>query len=138
MPKVEDPKIIPEAELQIDYARSGGKGGQNVNKRSSKAQIRWNIGASKVFSGEEKDRIRHELANRINSKDEVLIESQEERSQEDNKRIGIGRLNRLIASALVVPEGRIPTKPTVGSRERRLAEKERRGRIKESRRKVVD
>ena len=135
MPKTEDPRSVPESELQIDFARSGGKGGQNVNKRSTKAQIRWHIGASKSFSEEEKERIRHELANRINKMDELVIESQEERTQEDNKRLGIERLNRLITSALHVDAERKPTKPTYGSQERRIEEKKKQGEKKKMREK---
>jgi len=136
MPNIENPKQIPESELRIVTARSGGKGGQNVNKRETKVQIFWNVGASNIFTEEEKERIRYALGNKISGADELKIESQEERTQEDNRRIGIERLNRVVASALHVDAERIPTKPTAGSQERRLSEKEHRGKIKEFRKKV--
>ncbi len=127
---------IPESEMRMEFVRSGGKGGQNVNKVASKAKLWWSVGASKVLSDEEKERVRQALANRINDNDELLIESQETRSQLENKKLAIERLNRLVSSALIVPKERVATEATEGSVARRLDEKEQRGKLKESRKKV--
>ena len=126
---------IPENELRIESVRSGGKGGQNVNKVATKAKIWWNVGASAMLNSEEKERVRNALANRINDRDELLIESQETRSQLENKKLAIERLTRLVRSALVVQEERVATKPTESSIVRRLVEKDRLARLKEGRKK---
>lgn len=115
--------VIPESEMEITFVRSGGKGGQNVNKLSTKAKLAWNIGRSAIFSEEEKQKIREQLANRINQKDEIFLESQEERSQLQNKERVIERLHNLIRTALEPIKERIPTEPTYGSQQRRLQEK---------------
>lgn len=122
--------------MRIEFARSGGAGGQNVNKVSTKAKIWWHIGRSKLLDDDQKARVRTVLANRINIEDELLIESQETRSQLDNKELAIERLNRLVSSALVLQKKRVPTGATQGSVTRRLDEKEKRGRLKEQRKKL--
>lgn len=115
--------IIPENEIQIDFVRSSGPGGQNVNKVSTKAQLHWKVGESQVFDEAEKHRIREVLANRLTKEDEIVLSCDEERSQTRNKEIVIERLNDLVASALVEEEERVPTRPTRASREKRLGEK---------------
>lgn len=130
---VEDDFIIPENEIQIDFVRSGGPGGQNVNKVATKAQLRWKVGESQIFSDEEKDKIREALANRLTKEDEIVLNCDEERSQTRNKEIAIARLNDLVRSALVEEEERMPTKPTRTSQEKRLEEKKMKSDIKKSR-----
>ncbi len=125
--------LIPEDELEINFVRSSGKGGQNVNKLSTKAQLRWNIDKSLAFSDEEKEKIKFSLANRINKEGELLLESQEERSQLQNKQRVVERLNNLIKTALAPQQERIATKPTYGSKERRLEEKKMQGKKKKER-----
>lgn len=127
---------IPESELQIDFVRASGAGGQNVNKVSTKVQLKWNVGRSSVFSPEEKAKIKIFLANRINEEGEVVMSSQETRSQLQNKERVIERLHELVEIALRPVHKRIPTKPTRGSRERRLDSKERHSQRKQARRKV--
>ncbi|HSR88936.1 MAG TPA: alternative ribosome rescue aminoacyl-tRNA hydrolase ArfB [Candidatus Udaeobacter sp.] len=124
---------IPESELNISFARSSGAGGQNVNKVSSKVIIHWPIGKSQVFSGEQKDRIRSKLANRINNEDELVIMSEEERSQLQNRESAIARLQELVAQALHIPKKRRPTRPTKGSKLRRIESKKIRSKIKSER-----
>ena len=125
---------IPENELNISFARSSGAGGQNVNKTSTKVILHWPIWKSIVLLPEEKDRIRMKLANRINNNDELVIMSEEERSQPDNRRIAISKLQALVNQALRVPKQRRPTRPTKASKMRRLESKKLWSQIKAKRR----
>lgn len=125
---------ISENEFVITFARSSGKGGQNVNKTSTKVTIHWPIGKSTRLSDEEKNRIRAKLVNRINSNDELVITSEEERSQLQNKELAMDRLRSLVLGALHVPKKRKATKPTRSSKLRRLESKKIRSGIKAQRR----
>lgn len=121
---------IPENEFIITFARSSGKGGQNVNKTSTKVIIHWPVGKSAVLSWEEKERVRAKLANRINNNDELVIMSEEERSQPQNRELAIARLQELVTQALKVPKKRRPTRPTRTSKLKRLESKKRRSQVK--------
>ena len=125
--------IIPENEIAEQFSRSGGSGGQNVNKLSTKAEVRWNIDASKAFNDEEKEKIKQVLGNRINKEGELIITSQEERSQLQNRERAIERLNNLVSDALIPEKERVATKPTRSSKERRLETKKHRGKTKKMR-----
>lgn len=118
---------IIDRECLFEAVRSSGKGGQNVNKVASKVQLRWFIGNSRAFAEEEKEKIRQVLANRINQNDELILESQVERSQAQNKKNVIEKFHRLLQSALAPEKERIPTKPKQKDKERRLEEKHQRG-----------
>ena len=128
---------IPESELNISFARSSGAGGQNVNKTSTKVIIHWPIWKSAVLLPEEKDRVRMKLANRINNEDELVIMSEEERSQPQNRALAVARLQALVAQALHVPKKRRPTRPTKASKLRRIEAKKQRSETKSARRRVV-
>ncbi|MHB8830677.1 MAG: alternative ribosome rescue aminoacyl-tRNA hydrolase ArfB [Patescibacteria group bacterium] len=119
----DDPRSVPESELQLEFVRSSGKGGQNVNKVSTKAQLHWNLEQSAAFTPEEKDLIQAYLVNRINDEGEVFLTSQETRSQDQNRALVIESLNRLVTEALTPRTKRVATKPTFASRERRLETK---------------
>lgn len=114
---------IPVSELWITYARSGGPGGQNVNKRETKAVVRWNVDASGTFSEGEKQRIYERLRNRISGDGFLLVDNDETRSRDQNRTNAITILERLVDEALAVDAPRIPTKPSHAARRRRLDEK---------------
>ncbi len=114
---------IPSSEYTLEFARSGGPGGQNVNKVSSKAQLRFNVGASLVLSEDQKNRVREILKNRLTNEDEILVVAEDERSQIQNRELVVARFQELITQALHVPKKRRPTRPTYGSREKRLQTK---------------
>ncbi|MFH0803868.1 MAG: alternative ribosome rescue aminoacyl-tRNA hydrolase ArfB, partial [Candidatus Tagabacteria bacterium] len=117
--------IIPKTEITEKFSRASGAGGQNINRVSTKAEARWNVGKSKAFAPEEKEKIRRVLANKINVKGELVVISQETRTQLKNRELAIERLNNLVKSALIPKKKRKPTKPTKASKERRLSEKKR-------------
>lgn len=114
---------IPSSEYTIEFARSGGPGGQNVNKVSSKAQLRFGVGASLFLTAEQKNRVREVLKNRLTNEDEILVVAEDERSQPQNRDLVIARFQEMIAEALVIPKKRRPTKPTRSSKEKRLQSK---------------
>ncbi len=116
---------VPESEYIITFARSGGKGGQNVNKVETKAVLRWNVAGSHILSEEQKRKISEyvPLANRVNERGEVVLYEQSQRTQKQNKDIVIEKLNRFVAEALAERAERIPTKVPRSAREERLREK---------------
>ncbi len=114
---------IPFSEFTIEFARSGGPGGQNVNKVSSKAQLRFNVGASTVLNDEQKNRVREILKNRLTNEDDILVVAEDERSQPQNRDLVIARFQELIAQALYIPKKRRATKPTYSSKLKRLESK---------------
>ncbi len=126
--------IIPEDELKISFARSSGAGGQNVNKTSTKVFVHWSIGKSLVLSEEEKQRLRSKLAGKINNQDELVVSSEEERSQLQNRVLAIAKLHFLVMQALRVPKKRKATRPTRASKIRRLESKKMKSKIKAARR----
>lgn len=128
--------IIPEHELTIDSARASGPGGQNVNKTETKIILRWNVRGSGVFTDEQKQKISAHLRSRMNTQGEVVIHSQRERSQYQNRQQALQLLRTLVARALRPRKKRIPTKPKRAAREERLAEKKAHQRAKASRRVV--
>ncbi len=130
--------LIPEKEISESFSRSSGKGGQNVNKVSTKVELRWNVDVSAAFSEEEKDKIKKALTNRISKTGDLIITVQDERSQIQNRERAMEKLNKLVEEALTPEKERVPTKPTIGSKERRLGEKKRQGEKKKFRSEKFD
>jgi ribosome-associated protein len=122
-----------EQEFSFSASRSSGPGGQNVNKVSSRVELRFNLSATTLFSEEEKELIFKKLRKRINKEGEIIIVSQVERSQLLNKTEVTEKFFEIIAKALTVPKKRKPTKPTMSSKIKRLDSKRIRGTIKKLR-----
>ena len=131
---INDALTIPEGELSFSYARSGGPGGQNVNKVSTKAVLRWKLAESGSVSAEVKERIARLERKRVTTEGELVIASQRYRDQERNREDCLERLREIVLRALVVPKVRKATKPTKGSKRRRVADKRRASAKKQSRR----
>lgn len=112
-----------DAEFVLSATRSSGPGGQNVNKVSSKIELRFNLYTSTCLTEEEKNIIAQKLSNRINNEGELIIVSQSERSQLQNKETVIERFYTLLEESLKPVKKRKPTKPSLASKIRRLDHK---------------
>ena len=126
---------IPDSEIDIQAIRAQGAGGQNVNKVSSAIHLRFDINASSL-----PDFYKQELLKlsdqRISNDGIIVIKAQQFRSQEKNREEALNRLQQLIKSAAVTRKKRMPTKPTLGSKKRRIEGKTKRGQLKGLRGKV--
>jgi len=121
---------LDEAEFQVDFIRSSGPGGQNVNKVSTAVQIRWNIRTSNCISPEVKERLAKLAGNRITGDGILLIEAKRYRTQEQNKLDAIQRIVTLVQKALELPKVRKATRPTISAKAARVADKKKRGEVK--------
>ncbi|NKI26586.1 aminoacyl-tRNA hydrolase [Arenibacter sp. 6A1] len=112
-------------ELQFKAVRSSGAGGQNVNKVATKVVLIFDLGASSAFTETEKNRLFRKLAHRLSKDQQLILQSEETRSQHKNKALVIEKFLETIALNLVVPKKRMRTRPTKSSMEKRLKSKKK-------------
>jgi ribosome-associated protein len=121
---------IPDSEISVSFVRASGPGGQNVNKVSTAAQLRFDLEGSSVLNTGVKARLRALSGRRLTAEGTILIVARNQRTQEHNRRDAEERLSDLIRRALIAPKARKATRPTRASRERRLEHKTQQGRTK--------
>jgi len=122
--------LLAPQDLQYQFVRAAGPGGQNVNKVASAVQLRFDLRGTASLTERVKARLRELAGSRLTADGALLISARTHRTQLANRREAQRRLEELIAQASIEPTRRVPTRPTAGSRERRLQHKRQRQRIK--------
>ena len=117
--------FIPRGELDVRVSRSGGAGGQHVNKTSSRVEIFWNVRTSRALTDEQRARLTERLSSKLTTEGSIRVVASDMRSQSRNREIAEERLAELIRRALVVPKRRRATRPTRAAKEARLEGKKR-------------
>ncbi|MCA0997584.1 alternative ribosome rescue aminoacyl-tRNA hydrolase ArfB [Alloyangia pacifica] len=136
MLRINDTITIEDWEITEQFIRSSGPGGQNVNKVSTAVELRFEADRSPNLPGPVKARLKRIAGRRWTKEGALILQVEETRSQARNREIARERLAELIRKALEKPRRRIPTKPTLGSKNRRIKAKKERGEVKAMRGKV--
>lgn len=132
--RINETLTIPDAELSESFARSGGPGGQNVNKVASKAELRWNVRTSAVLAPRDREWLIDKLETKLTKDGELIVTSEKTRDQTRNREFARDKLAMIIRVALRRPKRRKKTRPTRAAKERRMQDKKHRSRIKRNRR----
>jgi len=125
---------IPGSELTIAFARSGGSGGQNVNKVSSKVDLRWHPGSSSALHPDDRAWLLEKLGTRLTGDGALIVTSTLTRDQVKNREDALSKLALIVRAALIRPKNRRATKPSRGAKRRRVEDKRHRAEIKRNRR----
>ena len=128
--------IIPEDELSLAFARSGGSGGQNVNKVSSKVELRWCPVTTRALTPADREWVMTKLGGRLTNAGELIVVSEKTRDQIKNRGDAEDKLAAIVRAALARPKPRRATKPSRGAKERRIKAKKGRAEIKSARGRV--
>ena len=134
--RINDSILIEDWELTESFTRSSGPGGQHVNKTSSAVELRFEAARSPNLTPEIKSRLKRLAGRRWTKDGAIVVTAEAHRSQLMNRELAQEKLIGLVREALKVPKRRVQTKPTLGSKRRRLDGKTRRGEVKKLRRKV--
>ena len=127
---------IDESEVVVEFVRSSGPGGQHVNKSSTAVQLRFDAGRSRSLPEDVRGRLLRLAGNRLTGEGQIVIDARRFRSQKQNREDALERLLELIRRAAHKPRVRCKTKPTAGSRRKRIETKVRRGEVKKQRGRV--
>ncbi|WP_029042515.1 alternative ribosome rescue aminoacyl-tRNA hydrolase ArfB [Cucumibacter marinus] len=130
---ITDSVAIEDSELDFSFVRSSGPGGQNVNKVASAVQLRFDLMGSASLTRAVKERAARLAGSRLTKNGEIIIFAEQHRSQELNREDAVARLVALLSKAATPPKARKKTRPTLGSKKRRLEAKTKRGQIKKLR-----